>query len=299
MKPKLVVTSERPRGQNLLSRVWNLRSQGMNAQLASGLIVIAIFLFIGFVLPLFSPVNPARWNTVPRDLPPQATHLLGTTSLGQPVFWLLATAIGNSLIIGFGVSIVATIIGVLVGSLAGFIGGILDRILGILIDALISIPTLPILILFASLFKGAASVTVLITILIAFNWPWPARQVRAMVLSLRERQFIDVARFSGQSTFRIITREIIPHLIPWSAANLTNTVLVAISIETGLAVIGVSNLNHPTIGTMIYWSLQYQALFLGRWWWIVPPAIASIVLFISLFLASSGFTRLQQGARNV
>lgn len=299
MKPTSAVISARPKWQDFLSRVWGLRGRGMNAQLASGLALVAIFLVVGFVLPLFSPVNAARWNTVPRDLPPQTTHLLGTTSLGQPVFWLLATAIGNSLIIGFGVSVIATIIGVLIGSLAGFVGGVLDRILGILIDALIAIPALPILILFASLFRGAASITVLITILIAFNWPWPARQVRSMVLSLRERQFIDVARFSGQSTFRIITREIIPHLIPWSAANLTNTVLVAISIETGLAVIGVSNLNHPTLGTMIYWALQYQALFLGRWWWIVPPAIASILLFISLFLASSGFTRLQQGARSV
>jgi peptide/nickel transport system permease protein len=298
VKTNLTAASPRPQRPSFLSRIWNLYGRGMNSQLSSGLILLAGFVIVGFVLPLFAPVEPGRWNTFPRDLPPQAAHPLGTTSLGQSVFWLLARAIGNSLVIGLAVSVAATVIGVFIGSLAGFVGGFLDRFLSIIIDALIAIPTLPILILFASLFKGAASVTVLIAILVAFNWPWPARQVRAMVLSLRERQFVDVARFSGQSTSRIISREIVPHLIPWSAANLTNTVLVAISIETGLAVIGVSNLNHPTLGTMLYWALQYQALFLGRWWWIVPPAVASILLFISLFLVTTGFSRSRQGAQH-
>lgn len=291
----VTVRQHRP---NMLARLWGLRRRGMNIQLASGLICLAAFAFVGFVLPLFAPFDPGRWNSVPRDIPPNLQHPLGTTSLGQSVFWLLARATGNSLVIGFAVSAAATLIGVLIGSLVGFVGGLLDRVLSIVIDAVIAIPALPILILFASLFRGAASVTVLITILVAFNWPWPARQVRAMVLSLRERQFIDVARFSGQSTARMIGREIIPHLIPWSAANLTNTVLVAISIETGLAVIGVSNLNHPTLGTMLYWALQYQALFLNHWWWIVPPAVATILLFISLFLVTTGFTRVRQAVQH-
>jgi peptide/nickel transport system permease protein len=294
-----MVSASAPRSAELWARLRKIRWPGSNVQLSIGLTSLAIFLLVGFVLPLFAPIDPAVWNRVPRDLPPQAAHPLGTTSLGQSVFWLLAKSIGNSLIIGLGVSVVTTTVGVLVGSLAGLVGGGVDRLLGILIDALIAVPSLPILILFAALFKGAASVTVLIAILIAFNWPWPARQVRAMVLSLRERQFIDVARFSGQSASKIITREIVPHLLPWAAANLTNTVLVAISLETGLAVIGVSNLSNPTLGTMIYWALQYQAMFLGLWWWIVPPAVATILLFIALFLTSSGFSHSQQSSRHV
>ena len=245
------------RGKNLFARVWRLRGRDMSAQLVAGLIIVTLFLLIGFILPRFAPSDPAVWNRLPRDLSPQAGYPLGTTSLGQSVFWLLATSIGNSLLIGFGVSLMTTIIGVFIGALAGYVGGLLDRVLSIFIDALIAIPTLPILILFGAVFKGKASVVALIVILIAFNWPWPAPAVRAMVLSLRERQFIDVARFSGEGTGKIIVREIIPHLLPWAAANLTNTVLVAISLETGLAVIGVSNLSFPTLGTMIYWVLQY------------------------------------------
>lgn len=294
----LVAPRARSRGGRLLTQAWRLAGRGMNPQLATGLIVLFLFLLIGFVLPRFAPSDPAVWNKLPRDLPPQAGYPLGTTSLGQSVFWLLATSIGNSLLIGFSVSLLTTVIGVFVGALAGFVGGVLDRVLSILIDALIAIPTLPILILFAAVFKGDASVVSLIVILIAFNWPWPARQVRAMVLSLRERQFIDVARFSGEGTVKIIVREVTPHLLPFAAANLTNTVLVAISLETGLAVIGVSNLTYPTLGTMIYWALNYQAMFLGLWWWIVPPALATIILFIALFLCSSGLSRSEMSGQH-
>lgn len=295
MKGGTLATPARRGGENPFARAWRLRSRHANPQLVAGLGILALFLLVGFVLPRFAPIDPAVWNRLPRDLPPSAAHPLGTTSLGQSVFWLVAASIGNSLLIGLGVAVVTTVIGVLVGALIGYVGGVVDQVLSVLIDALIAIPTLPILILFAAVFKGAASVTALVVILIAFNWPWPARQVRAMVLSLRERQFVDVARFSGEGTLKIIVREIVPHLLPWAAANLTNTVLVAISLETGLAVIGVSNLNYPTLGTMIYWALQYQAMFLGLWWWIVPPALATIVLFIALFLCSSGFSRTQGG----
>ena len=298
MKGETLAAPRDAKRESWLIRMWQQRGQGMSAQLIFGLTIVVLFLLIGFILPRFAPSDPAVWNRLPRDLPPQVGYPLGTTSLGQSVFWLLAASIGNSLLIGFGVSIMTTVIGVFIGALAGFVGGLLDRVLSILIDALIAIPTLPILILFAAVFKGKASVAALIVILIAFNWPWPARQTRAMVLSLRERQFIDVARFSGETTGKIIVREIIPHLLPWAAANLTNTVLVAISLETGLAVIGVSNLSFPTLGTMIYWALQYQAMLLGMWWWIVPPALAIIILFIALFLCSSGFSRSQLGGQH-
>lgn len=280
-----------------LVRFWQHRTQRVNTQLVFGLTAVSVFVIFGFLVPLFAPVRPAAWHTVPRDLTPQAEHILGTTSLGQPVFWLLARATGNSIMIGVAVALASTVIGVSMGSLAGFVGGVVDRILTVVIDAMIAIPALPILILLASLFRGDASVLVLIVILIVFNWPWPARQVRSMVLSLRERQFVDVARFSGQSTSRIILREIVPHMLPWMAANINNTVLVAIALEAGLAVIGMAALEYPTLGTMLYWALQYQSMFRGLWWWIVPPVIATMLLFISLFLVSSGFSQLEHRRR--
>jgi peptide/nickel transport system permease protein len=258
-------------------------------RLQIGLAILTIFIIVGGILPFVSPHDPRAWNRVPRNLGPSADHWLGTTNLGQDTFWLLAWAIQNSLMVGVVVAFFATAIGVIVGLTAGFQGRFTDRVLTLLMDALIVIPTLPILILMASLLQGRASLLLISGILVIFNWPWPARQTRAVALSMREREFINVAWFSGASTFKIITREIYPYITTWTMANFINTVLVAIATESGLAVIGLSSLEQATLGTMIYWALQHQALLGERWWWIGSPVVATIVLFIGLFLTSTGF----------
>lgn len=254
-----------------------------------GMVLLAGFVLLGAVLPFFSPYDSRSWNVVPRNLKPSAEHLLGTTNLGQDTFWLLAQAVQNSLIVGLIVATAATTIGVLVGLTAGFRGGVMDRALTLLMDVFIVIPSLPILILMASLLQGRASLLLISLILVIFNWPWPARQTRSMALSMREREFINTARFSGSNSFTIITREIFPYILPWALANFINTVLVAIATESGLAVIGLSSLEEATLGSMIYWALQHQALLGARWWWIGSPVVAIVLLFVALFLTSTGW----------
>jgi peptide/nickel transport system permease protein len=261
----------------------------LNGRLKVGAALLLIFIIVGVVLPRFSPFDPRSWNTVPRNLPPSQAHLLGTTSLGQDTFWLLTFAVQNSLLVGVVVAFFATTIGVLAGLMAGFVGGVVDRVLTLLMDVFIAVPSLPILILMASLLQGKTSLLTISIVLIVFNWPWPARQTRSIALSMREREFINTARFSGASTLSIVVREIFPYVLTWSLANFVNTVLVAIATEAGLAVIGLSSVEQATLGTMIYWGLQYQALLGHRWWWIGTPVVAIILLFIALFLASTGF----------
>lgn len=261
----------------------------LNARLKAGAALLLLFVIVGVVLPHFSPYDPRSWNAVPRNLQPSQAHILGTTSLGQDTFWLLTFAVQNSLFIGVVVAFFATAIGVLAGLTSGYVGGTVDRVLTLMMDVFISIPSLPILILVAALLQGKASLLTISVVLIVFNWPWPARQVRSIALSMREREFINTARFSGANTLAIIVREIFPYVLNWSLANFVNTVLVAIATESGLAVIGLSSVEQATLGTMIYWGLQYQALLAHRWWWIGTPVVAIILLFIALFLASTGF----------
>lgn len=187
------------------------------------------------------------------------------------------------------VALFATVIGVLVGLTAGFVGGALDRILMFICDSIIVVPSLPILILMGSILKGRASIMAIAGILIIFNWPWPARQARSMALTIREREFINTARFSGESTLKIICVEIVPHVLSWSMANFINTILVAIGSEASLAVLGLSSTTTATLGNMIYWARQYQAILLKQWFWIGSPVIATIVLFIGLFLTYTGY----------
>jgi peptide/nickel transport system permease protein len=146
------------------------------------------------------------------------------------------------------------------------------------------------LILMASLLQGKASLLLISAILVVFNWPWPARQTRAMALSMREREFINTARFSGSNTLAIIVKEIFPYVLSWSLANFINTVLVAIATEASLAIIGLSSAEEATLGTMIFWSRERQALLGHKWWWVGAPVVSTIVLFIGLFLASTGFS---------
>lgn len=268
-----------------------------NNRIRIGLFVLAVFLIIGGILPFFSPYDPRSWNVVPRNLQPSAEHLFGTNNLGQDTFWLLTAAVRNSLLIGLVVAAFATIIGVMAGLTAGFLGGIPDRVITLIMDVFIVVPSLPILILMASLLQGRASIWMICLVLILFNWPWPARQVRSIALSMREREFINTARFSGSSTFKIITREILPYLFAWALANFVNTVLVAIATESGLAVIGLSSAEQTTLGSMIYWALQHQALLGARWWWIGTPVVAIVFLFVGLFLVTTGVSELSAERR--
>ena len=255
-----------------------------------GTLLIAIIVLVGIILPWFAPTDPLKWYVSPRNQAPSLTYLFGTTSLGQDVFWLLTYALRNSLILGLIVAFFSTLIGVFVGLAAGYAGGLLDRVLSFAMDALLCIPTLPILILLAALFGGQLALPIIGVALIVFNWPYPARQVRAVALTMREREFINVAWFSGESSVRILTRHIFPYIAGWSAANFINTVLVGIATESALAVIGLSSAQQATLGTMIYWAIQYQALLAARYVWVGAPVVAIAVLFIGLFLISSGLS---------
>jgi peptide/nickel transport system permease protein len=255
-----------------------------------GLLLLGVCVVLGGILPWFAPGDPLVWYSAPRNQGPGAPYWLGTTSLGQDVFWLLTYALRNSIILGLIVAGLSTVIGVFLGLAAGYAGGWLDRVLSFFMDALLCIPTLPILILMAALFGGQLALPIVGLLLVVFNWPYPARQVRAVALTMREREFINVAWFSGESSTRILVRHIFPYIAGWSAANFINTVLVGISTESALAVIGLSSAQQATLGTMIYWAINYQALLGGKYVWIGSPVIAIVLLFIGLFLVSSGLS---------
>ncbi len=255
-----------------------------------GLLLVSLFVVMGAILPWFAPSDPLVWYTAPRNQSPGAQYLLGTTSLGQDVFWLLTYALRNSLMLGLIVAGLSTVIGVFLGLAAGYAGGWLDKVLSFFMDALLCIPSLPILILMAALFGGQLALPVIGLILVLFNWPYPARQVRAVALTMREREFINVAWFSGESSVRILVRHIFPYIAGWSAANFINTVLVGISTESAIAVIGLSSAQQATLGTMIYWAINYQALLAGKFVWVGSPVVSIVLLFIGLFLVSSGLS---------
>lgn len=260
-----------------------------NGRLKVGMVMTFIFLVIGFVIYYIPHTNPFTYNSFPAKLNPTAEHWLGTTSMGQDIMWLLVEAIHNSLLIGLIVATIGTVLGVFVGLLAGFAGGALDRVLTVVTDTFVVIPSLPILILMTSLMKGSSTVILLALVLAMFAWAWPSRQIRSMALTLKERDFIHTAWFSGEGTVQVVVTEILPYALTWSLSNFMNATLSAIASESSLAVLGLSPANLISLGNMIQWARDRNAIFAQQWFWIGSPIIATVLLFIGLFLLISGY----------
>lgn len=265
------------------------RRMSLNLRLRIGLTIIAVFAVGSLVLPLFTSVDPASQGTYLKNLPLSGKHLLGTNSLGQDIFWYLVFSIRNSLLLGVGVSLGITAISTFVGLSAGYIGGWYEQIVVIFIDTFITIPVLPILIVLGALVRGNTSFVIVGLILITFGWAWNARTIRSMALSLREREFVNMARFSGASTFDIILREIFPYVYAYMIVGFINTILFAVNTEAALAVIGLSKVQVPTLGSIIFWALNYNALLTGQISWLIAPIVSTVILFLGLFLTSTGY----------
>lgn len=264
----------------------------MNNRLKIGLIILTIMVLGSFILPLFNDVDPVKQGTYPKNLPPSLEHLLGTNSLGQDIFWWLVYAVRNSLILGVSVSIFTTLIAGTVGLTAGYLGGRFDRSIMTLTDTIIAIPVFPILIVLATLVRGRSSFLIVSIILIFFGWSWGARRVRSMALTLREREFINVAKFSGSTTLKIVFREVFPYVSAFIVVGFINAILWAINTEAALAVIGLSNVEIPTLGSIVFWALSYNALFTGQYIWVLAPVVATVILFLGLFLTSTGYNQM-------
>ncbi len=256
-----------------------------DGRFAMGFCMILVIVCLA-LLSLFCPYNLSLWNAVPRDRPPSVRYLLGTNSQGQDVFWYATAAIRNSLLIGIIAATLSRAIAVLVALIAGYRGGRTDRVLMSVNDSFVVLPLLPVLVLVASMLRGRMGVLGLGVVLAVFGWAWDARLIRAQILSLREREFTKTAILSGMTSLRLVLHEHLPFVVPLIMATAINNISFVIGTEIVLAVFGLSSLETPTLGTMIYWSVNYQAMLLGIWWWILTPVVICILLILSLYMLS-------------
>ncbi len=224
---------------------------------------------------------------LPRQAP-SPELLLGSDSLGRSVAVQLSEAIPNSIQVGLLAATVGTLLGALIGFTSGYFGGWLDAVLRVLIDVFLSVPSLLFLILLASLVRGI-NVSTMALIIGVFAWAWPARQVRAQVLSLKERGFVEVARVSGMGGMEIIIFELMPHMLPWLGANFVNAFISAVLAESGLSILGLGPQQQMTLGMMVFWALSYGAILQNLWWWWSTPVLVLMILFFCLYLVHLGF----------
>jgi peptide/nickel transport system permease protein len=250
-----------------------------------GVSVFVILLVVCLVGGWLTGPVPLRSGSFPPKLQVGAPGLaiLGTTTLGQSVAAQLFQAIPNSMLVGFVAALIGTTLGAIIGLMSGYFGGKTDGILRILIDVFLSVPALLFAILVASLLHGV-SVFILAFIIGMFAWAWPSRAVRAQILSLKERPFVQVAELSGLNGWEIVTGELTPYLLPWLGANFVNAFIAAILAESALSILGLGPQQQMTLGQMIYWALSYGALLQNMWWWWAVPVVTLILLFLALYL---------------
>ena len=237
-------------------------------------------------LSFFSPYDPTIWGEVPRDMRPSAEYWLGTDSYGQDIFWMAAFAVRNSLTIALIAGLVSRLVAVMVGMIAGYLGGMSDRVLMFVSDSLLVIPLFLMIVMLAMLIRESMNVVSLGLLLAIFGWAWDARLIRSQILSLREQEFTKTAILSGTGTLGLVLNEYMPYCTPLIFSTLINNMAWAIGLEITLAILGLLDLSIPTLGIMLYWAIQYQAVLLGRWWWVLTPIVLSILLFVALYWLS-------------
>lgn len=252
--------------------------------------IILLIVFVLLVLSFFSPYEPDDRRVVDRNEPPSAEYIMGTTSQGQDVFWLLTFAIRNTLIVAGLAVVIGRGIAVILGMTSGYLGGTYDRIVSSVVDSFIVIPRLPLLILIASILRSEMTVVALGVMLGLLDWSYPSKRYRAQVLSLREREFTHTAVFAGMGTFKVVVSEHLPFLIPLLMADIVSGFLWAIGMEVTLSILGLSDLASPSIGTLIYWGNYYQSLLTDRVWVLAAPIAASIIAVVGFYLVSVGIS---------
>jgi peptide/nickel transport system permease protein len=252
----------------------------------TGLSVLVFFVVIAVIGEWIAPYDPsARSNDLLEG--PSGRHWFGTTHLGQDIFSQVVVGTRSVMLVGLAAGIVATILAVIVGVTSGYLGGTPGEGLSALSNVFLVIPALPLIIIIGSAVPTGGDI--LVAVIIGFtSWAWGARVLRAQTLSLRGREYVEAARATGESTWRIIFFEILPNLTAVIASSFVGTVIFAVMSEITLAFVGVSGLSNWNWGTILFWAQSQQALAQGAWWWFVPAGLAIAILGTALSLLNFG-----------
>lgn len=243
-----------------------------------GVVILSVFFAIAVLAPVFLEFDPSAF-TQDRFLPPSfPEHLLGTDDVGRDVFAELLYGARVSLLVGITASAISVAIGGTIGLLSGYFGRLVEEGLMRFTDIFLVIPQLPFMLLIAAL-AGPSLVNIILVIGL-LSWPSTARIVRSMVITIKERTFIERARAIGAGDWHILRKHVLPNVIPLMFANTILIIAVAILTESTLAFLGLGDPLVISWGSMLHYAFSSLAMSNGAWWYFVPPGvcIALVVL---------------------
>jgi peptide/nickel transport system permease protein len=270
-----------------------LRYLRRNKSLAIGLlIIVGLILFTVIGLLTVDPKH-AYPLTVPSHRPPSLEYPLGTDFFGRDMLAAMVRGLWQTALIGVLAGAIGTLIGVVLGFISAYFGGLLDAGIKGLCQILTPIPAFLIQVIVAgSLDKRDVTIYTMAFVVVLLAWMGPTLVIRSQVLTMKERQFVSVAKLSGVGDLDIIFGEIMPNLLPFLVAAFVTQVFSAVFASFYLAVLGLGPLREPLMGNMILTAQQQSAFFNGWWWWPIEPAAAMVLILGSLALVNMGLDEL-------
>lgn len=263
--------------------VWRAFRRSSAAAAGGG--VLALYFFAAVFAGQIAPRDPQKTS---RETfrPPSAEFLFGTDDLGRDVFSGVVHGARVSLLVGVSVALLSGLVGVLVGSVAGYAGGLLDDLLMRLTELFLIPPRFFLALVVAALF--GSNYFNLVAVLVLTYWPSTARLVRAEVLSLKERNYVEAARSLGAGHARILFREILPNALPLIVTNFVLMAGMVILVEAGLSFIGLGDSSHVSWGYMLHNGEHFMR---DAWWMIFFPALAVSLLVLALNAVGDALNR--------
>lgn len=280
----------RARRRKALSRFW--KDYRRNRLGMVGLVILILFITVA-IYSIFmdksglsktaiteESIAPCTFTTLP--CPPNSTHILGTDADGRSVLTLVIEGSRVSLLVGFAASVITMTVGATVGILAGFIGRKTDVLLMRGTDFFLVIPWLPLAIVLAAIL--GQNIFVLIAIIGFTSWASTARLVRAQTLSVKEHPYVERSRALGATNREVVTRHVLPNVMPVIFANTILVVAIAILSESSLSFLGLGDPRRVTWGTMIDAAFDAGAISIGAWWWLLAPSLCIVLVVLAFTL---------------
>ena len=249
------------------------------------LVALGLFVIIGSLLV---DTEDARPLSVPTLRPPSGDYPFGTDRQGRDLLAAMVAGTPLTLRIGFIAGFLGVALGTVLAFIVAYYRGLVDTIIRGIADIGLTVPGLLVLIIIAVSIKGTLTVNQMAIVVASLAWLYPTRTIRAQVLSLRERGYVEVARLSGMSGPGIIFFELIPNLLPYLAATLVGAVSASILASIGLEVLGLGPIDAPTLGMTLYWVNFNAAMINGWWWWWTAPTVIILTVFLGLFFLTVG-----------
>jgi len=262
----------------LLRLLWHSRPARL------GLSILACFAVVAAIGPWFTR-DAAAFLASPLE-PPSSSYLLGTTRQGQDVFAQLVVGTRSSLGIGLLVGLVITLIGSVVGLAAAYFGGLIDDALSLCVNVFLVLPGLPLAVVLAA-FLEAGPLTIALVLTIT-GWAWHARVIRAQALTIRQKDFIQVAVALGERPLRVMLSEILPNMSSVVFAGFIGATMHAIGAQVGLEFLGLGDVSQVTWGTNLFWAVQNQDILTESWWTMMPTGLAIALFGFALVLVHLG-----------